>query len=384
MCSFQQQRGWIHTQLGGIELIACWEHVKEPLQETAAALSFCFRVATEGSKVGLCLRQLAGERAVETHMLPQSTCVCTALQQRGVGEVVHVPLAVLTSLFSGAHQGDVLHFGAVSGGPALLRRGPLRCGRFSSTQSCDEGRAVWQEAVPESLSTEQAILQISQAVLAKFGTFCCFKWPLRAQVIYAGPVKKLVILGQRSLQNQAVRLQREKTLKGTNNNNVLGCKTLNHEQSARVEAAALQTVLHLRGSVQPEGGVSAHCGVELLSEELTADVNPEEIFLGSRQVPSRVRAGGVQVESHLGRSWIDGSIFPLKEFTVEEHGEVGHPRQARNGVVTRCLQDFYGGVLQLFLMAAALPGFVWTRRVEVGDVSRAVVSTKAFWLGRCL
>lgn len=118
-----------------------------------------------------------------------------------------------------------------------------------------------------------------------------------------------------------------------------------------------------------------------MSEELTADMNPEEIFLSSRQVPSRVRACGVQVEPYLGRSWIDGSIFPLKQFTVEEYSEVGHTRQARNGVVTRCLQDFYGGVLQLFLMAVAVPGFFWTRRVEVGELSRAVVFTKAFWLG---
>lgn len=88
--------------------------------------------------------------------------------------------------------------------------------------------------MPESLSTEQAIFQISQAVLARFGTFCCFKWPLRAQVIYAGLVKKVVILGQRSLQNQSVKdsnLKQEKQLKGTNIINVLGkngCKNLNH------------------------------------------------------------------------------------------------------------------------------------------------------------
>lgn len=121
-----------------------------------------------------------------------------------------------------------------------------------------------------------------------------------------------------------------------------------------------------------------------MSEELTADMNPEEIFLSSRQVPSRVRACGVQVESHLGRSWIDGSIFPFKQFTVEEYSEIGDTCQTRNGVVTRCLQDFYGGVLQLFRMPLALPGFFWTWLVELGEVSHAVVFTKSFSLGRCL
>lgn len=121
-----------------------------------------------------------------------------------------------------------------------------------------------------------------------------------------------------------------------------------------------------------------------MSEELTADMNPEEIFLSGGEVPSRVRACGVQVESHLGRSWIDGSIFPFKQFTVEEYSEIGHTRQAGNGVITRCLQDFQGGVLQLFLMAAALPGCFWTWLVELGEVSRAVVFTRAFSLGCCL
>lgn len=120
-----------------------------------------------------------------------------------------------------------------------------------------------------------------------------------------------------------------------------------------------------------------------MSEELTADMNPEEILLGSRQVPSCVRASGVQVEAHLGRCWINGPIFPFKQFTVEEDCEIGHTCQARNGFITRCLQDFYGGVLQLFLMAAALLDFLWSWLVELGEVSRGVGFMKAFPRGGC-
>lgn len=116
-----------------------------------------------------------------------------------------------------------------------------------------------------------------------------------------------------------------------------------------------------------------------MSEELTADMNPEKILLGSRQVPSCVGACGVQVEAHLGRSWINGPIFPFKQFTVEEDCEIGHTCQARNGFITCCLQDFYGGVLQFFLMAAAL----WSWLVELGEVGRGVVFMKAFPLGGC-
>lgn len=95
-----------------------------------------------------------------------------------------------------------------------------------------------------------------------------------------------------------------------------------------------------------------------MSEELTADMNPEEILLSSRQVPSCVRARGVQVESHLGRGWINEPIFPFEQFTVEEDCEIGHPCQAWYGFITRCLQDFFGGVLQLCLAAVALLEFL--------------------------
>lgn len=142
-----------------------------------------------------------------------------------------------------------------------------------------------------------------------------------------------------------------------------------------------QTVFYLICSLQPEGGVGANRVVEFMSEELTADMNPEEILLGSRQVPSCVGACGVQVEAHLGRSWINGPIFPFKQFTVEEDCEIGHACQARNGLITCCLQDLYGGVLQLFLMAAALLGFLWSWLVELGQVGRGVVFMKAFPLG---
>lgn len=59
--------------------------------------------------------------------------------------------------------------------------------------------------MPESLSTEQAVPQISQAVLVKFWTVCCFTWPLRAQVIDAGLVIKVVVFGQRGLQTELLR-----------------------------------------------------------------------------------------------------------------------------------------------------------------------------------
>lgn len=38
-----------------------------------------------------------------------------------------------------------------------------------------------------------------------FWTFSCFTWLLRAQVIYAGLVEKVVIFGQCCLQNELVR-----------------------------------------------------------------------------------------------------------------------------------------------------------------------------------
>lgn len=70
--------------------------------------------------------------------------------------------------------------------------------------------------------------------------------------------------------------------------------------------------LYLVCSLQPKGGVGTHSVVELVSEELAADVDPQEVILGCRQVPGGVRTRGVQVGSHLTNLRVHRPIVPVK------------------------------------------------------------------------
>lgn len=136
-------------------------------------------------------------------------------------------------------------------------------------------------------------------------------------------------------------------------------------------------------SLQPERGVGTHRVVEFMGKELTADMNPKEVILSSRQVPSCIRACGMQVEPHLGHCRINWPVLPFKQFTVEEHSEVGDACQAWDGFITRCLQDFYrGGVLHLFLLVDALSSSPCWCLVELGVVRGEFM--KAFLFGDCL
>lgn len=112
---------------------------------------------------------------------------------------------------------------------------------------------------------------------------------------------------------------------------------------------------YLMCSLQPERGVGTHRVVELMGEELAADVDPEEVVLGSRQVPGCVRAGGVKVQAHVCRCRFHRAVLPLEQLAVEEHGEVGDAGQTRDGLVTGRLQDLYGR-LQQPLMVVPPPG----------------------------
>lgn len=131
-------------------------------------------------------------------------------------------------------------------------------------------------------------------------------------------------------------------------------------------------------SAQPEGGVGAHCVVEFVGKELTADMNPKEVFLSGRQVPGGVRASGVEVHSHLEHRGVDRLVVPFKEFAVKKHCEVGDARQTRDGFVTRSLQDFYGGGvvwLRLDVVAASLFPSLWL--TDVGVSGRRIKLMKA-------
>lgn len=121
-----------------------------------------------------------------------------------------------------------------------------------------------------------------------------------------------------------------------------------------------------------------------MGKELTADMNPKEVLLSSRQVPGCIGACGMQVEPHLGHCRINEPILPFKQFTVEEHCEVGDACQARDGFITRGLQDFYrGGVLHLFLLAVALSRSPCPWLVELGVARCGIELIKAFSFGDC-
>ena len=95
-------------------------------------------------------------------------------------------------------------------------------------------------------------------------------------------------------------------------------------------------------SLQPERGVGTHRVVELVGEELAAHVHPQEILLRGGQVPRGVRARGVEVGSQVGQHQVPRAVLRLEQVTVEEDGEVGHPRQPGDGSVARRLQDLRG------------------------------------------
>lgn len=130
--------------------------------------------------------------------------------------------------------------------------------------------------------------------------------------------------------------------------------------------------------MQPEGGVGTHCVVEFMGKELTADMNPKEVLLSSRQVPRGIGASGVQVQSHLANCRVNRLIVPLKQFTVKEHCKVGDACQARDGFITRGLQDFYrGGVLWLLQDAVAVSRCPCLWLIEVGAAACRIELIKA-------
>lgn len=151
-------------------------------------------------------------------------------------------------------------------------------------------------------------------------------------------------------------------------------------------------------SLQPERGVGTHCVVEFMCKELTADMNPKKILLSSRQVPSCIRACGMQVESHVSHCRVNWPVLPFKQFTVEEHCEVGDAWQARDGFIARCLQKFCrGGVLHLFLLVAFSHSLcLWLVELSVEWCGREFMKALSFgdclrgwccfrsWVGRCL
>lgn len=121
-----------------------------------------------------------------------------------------------------------------------------------------------------------------------------------------------------------------------------------------------------------------------MCKELTAHMYPKEVLLSSRQVPSCIGACGMEVEPHLGHCWINGAILPFKQFTVEEHCEVGDSCQAWDRFITGCLQDFYrGGVLQVFLLGVSLSRLPCLWRVKLGAMRCGVAFVKVFSFGVC-
>lgn len=115
----------------------------------------------------------------------------------------------------------------------------------------------------------------------------------------------------------------------------------------------IKSKYHLVSFLQPERGVGTHCVVELMGEEFTADVDPQKVLLGRRQVPGCIRTGGMQVKSQLAHRRANRPIVPFKQVTVKEHSEVGHSCQAWDGGVTCCLQNLCRGrELHLFLVVS--------------------------------